>query len=386
MTPPPERIVTERLVLRAWRADDAPALARAMAANVPHLARWMPWASGEPATPEVCAARIAGFLARVATGDTFLYALLDPTEREVLGGGGIHLRGDGDAAPDRVELGYWIAAPAERRGYVTEAVRALVPHARALAAARMPHAPHVEIRCDARNAASAAVARRAGFRHVRTIRGQHVQGALRDTLVLRLPTAPDAAPDAPPDAPPVLPTIDTARLRLRPARDGDVDALWRLWTDPDVRRYLWDDRAIERDEAAGTVHALGELAGRGLGLWCLERIGSDAALVGCAGLLPVDAAAAVEPSLAGMVEPLVALAPDAWGRGLATEALDALVLHAFAVLELPALAGVTDVPNAASDRMLRRAGFVAFAERPGPRYPLRLYRLERPDEDAPTVP
>jgi RimJ/RimL family protein N-acetyltransferase len=253
-------------------------------------------------------------------------------------------------------------------------MRALVPHARALAAARLPHAPRVEIRCDALNAPSAAVARRLGFHHVHTLRGQHVHGAVRDTLVFRLPTAPDA--------PPALPTIDTARLRLRPAHAGDVDALWRLWTDADVRRYLWDDRAIERDEAAATVHALGDLAGRGLGLWCLEPIGGDAALVGCAGLLPVDAAAAVEPSLAGMVEPLVALAPDAWGRGLAAEALDALVLHAFAVLELPALAGVTDVPNAASDRMLRRAGFVAFAERPGPHHPLRLYRLEPPSGSA----
>lgn len=374
MTRPPERIATERLVLRAWHPDDAPALAAAVAENVPHLARWMPWATSDPATPEVYATRIAGFLARAASGDEFLYAMLDPGERHVLGGTGIHLRGGPDDA--RAELGYWVAARAERRGYVTEAVRALVPHARALAEARLPHAPRVEIRCDARNAPSAAVARRAGFRLARIVRGHHVEGAVRDSLVFRLP------PD--PDAPPALPTIETARLRLRPAGDGDVDALWAQWTDPDVRRYLWDDRTIDRDEAEATVRALGALAGEGLGLWCLEAAGAEAdAPLGCAGLVPVDAAAQYEPSLAGMVEPLVALVPAAWGRGLAAEALDALVLHAFQVLGLPALAGVTDVPNAASDRMLRRAGFVPFAERPGPRYRLRMYRLERPAHDGP---
>ena len=43
--------------------------------------------------------------------------------------------------------------------------------------------------------------------------------------------------------------IDTARLRLRPYRASDLDALHRLWTDAGVRRYLWDDRVIERDES-----------------------------------------------------------------------------------------------------------------------------------------
>jgi hypothetical protein len=39
---------------------------------------------------------------------------------------------------------------------------------------------------------------------------------------------------------------------------------------------------------------------------------------------------------------------------------------------------LTDVPNAASDRMLRRAGFVPLGETAGPRYPLRTYLRERP--------
>jgi RimJ/RimL family protein N-acetyltransferase len=171
------------------------------------------------------------------------------------------------------------------------------------------------------------------------------------------------------------PTLRTARLTLLPAEDGDLDALWALWTDPDVRRYLFDDVALSRDQAADTLAGARALAPRGLGLWVVRAAAAPATVAGCAALLPVGAAAAFDPTLAGLVEPLVALHPACWGRGYATEALGALVGHAVGALRLPALAGVTDVPNDASDRMLRRAGFVPVGECDGPRHRLRTYRL-----------
>jgi RimJ/RimL family protein N-acetyltransferase len=66
------------------------------------------------------------------------------------------------ATPDgsgRVELGYWAHAAHVRRGYVTEAVEAVVE---AFAPATFV------IHCDPDNAGSAGVAARAGFVHVRT--------------------------------------------------------------------------------------------------------------------------------------------------------------------------------------------------------------------------
>ena len=50
------------------------------------------------------------------------------------------------------------------------------------------------------------------------------------------------------------------------------------------------------------------------------------------------------------------------------------------------LAGVTDAPNAASDRMLRAVGFRVLGEVPGPRHALRTYLWEppaRPPDRAP---
>ncbi len=172
------------------------------------------------------------------------------------------------------------------------------------------------------------------------------------------------------------PTLVTPRLRLRPVTSTDTDALWALWTTPEVRRFLWDDRTITRDEAAATVQDGLALGGDGLGLWMIEAEPSGAPL-GCAGLLPATTAAEFEPRLAGLMEPLVALAPEAWGHGYAEEALRALLAHATDTLGLASLAGVTDVPNTRSDRMLRRVGFTVLSEVPGPRYELRTYLWAR---------
>lgn len=176
------------------------------------------------------------------------------------------------------------------------------------------------------------------------------------------------------------PALTTHRLECRPVEVSDLEALLGLLTDVEVRRYLCDDRVLTRAEVAAMLADAQALAPRGLGLWLLRRRGTEgaaeranAALLGCAGLLPVSTAAEYEPRLAGMVEPLVALWPAVWGNGYAHEALTALQAHAASTLGLVELAGVTDVPNGASDRMLRRAGFRVLSEVAGPKYPLRTY-------------
>ncbi|HVM95724.1 MAG TPA: GNAT family N-acetyltransferase, partial [Candidatus Acidoferrales bacterium] len=102
-------------------------------------------------------------------------------------------------------------------------------------------------------------------------------------------------------------------------------------------------------------------------------------LIGCAGLLKAATAAEYDPSLVGAVEVLAALLPAFWGRGYANEALGVAIGYAFESLGLQQLAAVTDVPNQASERMVRRLGFVQTGECPGPRYRIRTHRLSQPD-------
>lgn len=166
------------------------------------------------------------------------------------------------------------------------------------------------------------------------------------------------------------------RLSLVPATAADLPYLQRLWDDPAVRRFLFDDQPVPMERAAAALRMCRDATPRGGGLWMI-RPTEGGPSIGCIGLYEADASALLEPRLAGLLEPVVALEPARWGQGYAVEALRALLHHAFDRLALPALGAAHDVPNVASGRMLERAGFVVLGDRPTPRHALRTYRLSR---------
>jgi ribosomal-protein-alanine N-acetyltransferase len=178
------------------------------------------------------------------------------------------------------------------------------------------------------------------------------------------------------DAPSPLPRLASPRLTLLPATLAEDRAYQALWSRPEVRRFLFDDRDVSLALAQDVLAAGASLHGRGLGLWSLRRRDDDA-FIGCVGLLPVTAMAQFAPELAGEIEVLVALAPEAWGRGYAVEALKAAIDHAFGTLDLRALCAALDVPNVASHRALERVGFRCERECDGQLHRLRVYRLTR---------
>jgi [ribosomal protein S5]-alanine N-acetyltransferase len=172
----------------------------------------------------------------------------------------------------------------------------------------------------------------------------------------------------------MLPALSTARLLLEPATMADLDPIWTIWRDPDVRRYLFDDQPVSRERAAAILDDSLALAADGLGLW-LVRGRAAPEIVGCMGLLRVTTSARYDPSLTGAIEPLAVLAPRVWRRCYACEALRAVIHYAFASLGLTELAAVNDVPNEASHRLVERLGFRLIGECDGPCYRMRTYRL-----------
>lgn len=191
--PVPPELHTARLLLRPWRAADAPALRPVLEENRAHLAPWIPARVAEPAPLPELARRLDGFGADFRAAREWRYALLAPDGR-VLGEVGLYPRDASGRVPyaeaDRVEVGYWLRADATGQGLVTEAA------GRALAvAATLPRLAHAEIRCDARNLASAAVPRRLGFTLEATLREPGV--VPEDGLVeLQLWTRPLSRPAA----------------------------------------------------------------------------------------------------------------------------------------------------------------------------------------------
>jgi RimJ/RimL family protein N-acetyltransferase len=180
----------------------------------------------------------------------------------------------------------------------------------------------------------------------------------------------------------MMPSLTTPRLTLRPATDADLDTLWRLLTDREVRRCLCDDRVMTRAEVQAMLADSIAQGPAGMGLWLL--CDPDGLPMGCVGLHPVTPGiVAHAPALAGEVEPTIALAPEHWGRGYAAEALAAVLAYGFERLGVKQLVAVVDVPNLRSHRLMLRVGFTPTSTTAsGPCYPLRAYRLARSDFEA----
>jgi len=147
-------IYTPRLVLRCWKASDAPLLKDALDSSLEHLRPWMPWAIQEPSTLPTLEARLAGFADDFRKGRDFIYGIFNRDETEVLGGTGLHLRN----GPQDIEIGYWLRASATGQGLVSESTSALTT----VAFATWP-LETVTIVCDPENRRSAAVPARLGY-------------------------------------------------------------------------------------------------------------------------------------------------------------------------------------------------------------------------------
>jgi len=142
--------------------------------------------------------------------------------------------------------------------------------------------------------------------------------------------------------------IETARLRLRPFGSTDVDEIHRLWADPGVRKYLWDDEVISREQAAEAIEeSLARFRSAGLGLWAASFRDEPEVIGFCGYWFFRD-----PPEL----ELLYGVATDNWGKGLATEMARALIRYGFQELALDRIVASTDTPNTASVRVMEKSG------------------------------
>lgn len=158
----PRELRTERLILRAWRGEDAAALRPVLLANQEHLRRWIPeHVYSAPPLPQLVE-RLEDFAAKFAAGVAFRFAVLDAHDDRLLGGMSLFPRDAASrvqlALADRVEVGYWLDAEVTGRGLATEGAKALLG-----AAASLPGIDLAEIRCHRENLPSNAVPRRLGF-------------------------------------------------------------------------------------------------------------------------------------------------------------------------------------------------------------------------------
>ena len=178
----PNEISGPRLIVRPYMEADAPALWEAVEASRAFLVPWMPWIA-DWKVPEFAREVIRRNAAKWILREDLTMGMFERETGRLLGGCGLHRF---DWTIPAMEIGYWLRPDAEGKGLVTEMV-ALLRHF----AFDKLQAERVEIRCDAINARSAAVARRAGFIHEATLRSsrRNVGGILGDTFVFAMTRA-----------------------------------------------------------------------------------------------------------------------------------------------------------------------------------------------------
>jgi len=169
----------ERISVRSYQESDAQAVYEAISESRDHIRPWMEFADRHQTVEEtrdwLNAARAEWIL---RSGMTM--GIWDRVTGRLLGTLSLHPR---DWEIGYFEIGYWLRVSAEGHGYLTAAARLVVEYA----FTRL-NAQRLEIRCDANNLRSAAVARRLGFVQEGCLRNDSAtpDGSVRSTLIFGL--------------------------------------------------------------------------------------------------------------------------------------------------------------------------------------------------------
>jgi ribosomal-protein-alanine N-acetyltransferase len=146
----------------------------------------------------------------------------------------------------------------------------------------------------------------------------------------------------------MLPILLTPRLRLRPPQLADLEGIYALGSNPRVMQYITPGQVQNRSEARADLEKRIAVSLQGeFGYWVIEMRDTEA-FVGWATLKPLDQTEDIEVGYR--------LLEEYWGRGIATEAANALLEYGFSDLDLAEIYAVTMPKNAASRRVLAKLG------------------------------
>jgi RimJ/RimL family protein N-acetyltransferase len=166
--------------------------------------------------------------------------------------------------------------------------------------------------------------------------------------------------------------LETRRLVLRRLESRDLDSLYALYSDHEVRRYF-PEGTLTREETRAELEWF--LNGRpddpDMGLWATIHKETDR-FIGRCGLLPWTIDDRPE------VEVAYLLAKRYWGQGLGTEAAQAILDYGFEQLHLSRLICLIESDNLASIRVAERIGMTYEYEGSDDQGPFLLYSTSKP--------
>ncbi|MCE9594555.1 MAG: GNAT family N-acetyltransferase [Planctomycetes bacterium] len=154
-----------------------------------------------------------------------------------------------------------------------------------------------------------------------------------------------------------IPSLDTERLTLRGHRVADFADSFAMWANPEVTRFIGGKPFSEADCWARVLRHVGHWSLLGFGCW-VARDKASGRFVGEVGFMNLKRE--IEPAFHGTPEIGWALDPWAHGRGLATEAVRAVLAWGDARFGDARTVCLVDPGNEPSLRVAAKCGYAEF--------------------------
>jgi len=154
--------------------------------------------------------------------------------------------------------------------------------------------------------------------------------------------------------PVAVPELQTDRLRLRGHRRDDFDMLARIWADERVVRFISGRPSTRNESWTRLLAYMGHWQALGFGYWAVEDR-QTGAYIGDVGF--ADYKREITPPIDGIPEIGWVLAPEAQGRGFATEAVAAVLAWGDRIFPGDVTVCLFDPQHQASIRVAEKNGF-----------------------------
>jgi RimJ/RimL family protein N-acetyltransferase len=165
--------------------------------------------------------------------------------------------------------------------------------------------------------------------------------------------------------------LETQRLLLRHYEPGDLEDLYAMYREPEMRRYFPDGTLnLEETQEELEWYFHGHPRHPEIGLWATIHK-ETGQFIGRCGLLPWTIDGQDEIEIAYMI------AKPYWGQGLGTEAAAGIRDYAFEQLGLTRMVCLIDEDNQGSIRVAEKTGMAFEKTDRDELGPFQLYAIER---------
>lgn len=149
----------------------------------------------------------------------------------------------------------------------------------------------------------------------------------------------------------VFPVLETDRLILRQVTSDDATSLLAYLSDSDVMKYYGLEPFKSIDDALDEISWYKSIFDKGTGIrWGISLKRQDK-IIGSCGFFNM----AAEHSRAELG---YELSKEHWGKGIASEAIRAVICYGFEQMNLQRIQALIETPNIPSQKVVERLGFL----------------------------